>query len=86
MKNTIKDLWFSYLIENLKMTDEEKSAVGEVLKAEEPLLKSLDKSQREMFEEYSSKLNSLNGICELNAFKVGLSFGCNFLLETLFCK
>lgn len=85
MKNTLKNLWFSYLIENLKATDDEKAALDELLKTEKSLLDSLSKNQDKLLKQYLDKLGDLNCICEFNAFKSGITFASRFFIET-FCQ
>lgn len=80
----IKDLWNSHLSQQpYKKTKEEEELTETAVECQERLLASLTDEQKEIFEEYTELSNSLGAMSAERAFKKGVSFGTEYILETL---
>ncbi len=80
----IKDLWNSHLSQQpYEKTKEERELMEKTVECQESLLDSLTGKQRELFEEYTELSNALNAKAAERAFETGVSFGTEYILETL---
>lgn len=80
----IKDLWNSHLSQQpCEKTKEEEELMEMAVDCQERLLASLTDEQKEIFEEYTELSNALSAMTAERAFKTGVSFGTEYILETL---
>lgn len=80
----IKDLWNLHLSQQLcKKTKEEEKLTKTTIDCQERLLASLTDEQKEIFEEYTELSNALGAMSAERAFETGVSFGTEYILETL---
>lgn len=80
----IKDLWNSHLSQQpYEKTKEEEELTETAVECQERLLASLTDKQKEIFEEYTELSNALNAKAAERAFETGVSFGTEYILETL---
>lgn len=80
----IKDLWNSHLSQQpCEKTKEEEKLIKMTLECQEKLMASLTDEQKLIFEEYTELSNALGAMSAESAFKKGVSFGTEYILETL---
>ena len=81
MKKALKELWYSYLLENPPgMNGAQRAAVKKITETQEELRALLDEEQKAKLEAYEALLNELSGACEERAFVKGVRFATAFLI------
>ena len=84
MKNTLEDLWFSYLMEQrVALADSDKIIVNSLSNKREEIYKTLDSEQKNAFEKYEESSDNVSIIYEKQAFIKGVKFAANILLDAL---
>lgn len=80
----IKDLWNLHLSQQqCEKTKEEEELTKMAVECQKRLLSSLTDEQKAIFEEYTELSNALSAMAAERAFEKGVSFGTEYILETL---
>lgn len=84
MKNTLEDLWFSYLIEEgIALSDSDRIIVNSSSQKREEIYNTLSQTQRQAFEKYEENTNDMLNIYEKEAFIKGIKFATKFFINSL---
>lgn len=84
MRQTLEDLWHSYLMEKNEQSKEEREAISKLVEHEGKLRATLNAEQLEMLETDDFCFSEIAYISERDAFIKGVRFATRYLIEALY--